>query len=138
MSAQITSAVASLPGALPPTAYPPLPAQINAHYTAQPMTLDPLNFVSPQAAIAAGADPQKTYAAWQRALASFPTQQAAVAAGVPAGVVTSLWAASRSAGAGAPAGSSWLDGSTFGIKNIYLVAGVAGLALLAGGKKGRR
>jgi hypothetical protein len=103
----------------------------------QPMTLDPLNFVSPQAAIAAGADPQKTATRWTQAVASFPTQSAAIAAGIPAGVITQLWAASRSI-VPPPAGGSWFDGSTFGIKNVYLVAGLAGIVLLAGGKRGRR
>lgn len=134
----------NFPGASPsadlmpfaPTNYPPLPAQINANYTVEPMNLDPLNFVSPQAAIAAGADPTKTATAWTKAVASFPTTSAALAAGIPAGVVTQLWAASRSVVV--PPGSSWFDGSTFGIKNSYLVAGLAGIALLAGGKKGRR
>jgi hypothetical protein len=121
-----------------PTNYPPLPAQINSSYTTSPMTLDPLNFVSPQSAIAAGADPTKTAAAWTKAVASFPTAQAAVAAGVPAGVVTSLWSASRAV-VPPPSGPSWFDGSTFGIKNIFLVGGLGFVALLAaGGKKGRR
>lgn len=140
MSAQISAAVANIPESVPapPSGYPPLPAQIRASYTSQPMNLDPLNFVSPQAAIAAGADPQKTAAAWTKAVASFPTQQAALAAGIPAGVVTQLWAASRSAAAGAP-GGSWLDGSTFGIPNKYLAFGVGGIALLAAMRgKGRR
>jgi hypothetical protein len=36
-------------------------------------------------------------------------------------------------------GRSWFEGSTFGIKNIYLVGGLGFVALLAaGGKKGRR
>lgn len=121
-----------------PTSYPPIPAQINSSYTVEPMNLDPLNFVSPQAAIAAGADPQKTAAAWTKAVASFPTQQAALAAGIPAGVITQLWPTSRSAWGSVQSGGSWFDGSTFGIKNAYLVAGLAGIALLAGGKKGRR
>jgi hypothetical protein len=120
-----------------PTSYPPLPAQISSSYSVQAMNLDPLNFVSPQAAIAAGADPQKTAAAWTKAVASFPSQGAAIAAGIPAGVITQLWAASRSM-VPPPAGGSWFSGSTFGIKNAYLVAGLAGIALLAGGKKGRR
>ena len=123
-----------------PTNYPPLPAQINAPYTTntQEMNLDPLNFVSPQAAIAAGVNPQKAASAWTQAVASFPTQNAAVAAGIPAGVVTSLWASSRSLVL-PPASGSWLDGSTFGIKNIYLVGGLGFVMLLAaGGKRGRR
>jgi hypothetical protein len=120
-----------------PTNYPPLPAQINANYTAQPMSLDPLNFVSPQAAIAAGADPQKTAAAWTKAVASFPSANAAVAAGIPAGVVTQLWAASRSVIP--PPSGSWFDGSTFGIPNKFFAFGAGGIMLLAvlGGKRRR-
>ena len=140
MSSQISSAVASIAPTepAPPSGYPPIPAQISANYTSQPMNLDPLNFVSPQAAIAAGADPQKVSAAWIRAVGSFPSQQAALSAGIPAGVVTQLWAASRSVIP--PRGGSWLDQSTFGIKNIFLVAGIGGVALLASlrGGRGRR
>jgi hypothetical protein len=142
MSAQISSAVANIPEGAPPppTGYPPLPAAITPGYTtnAQAMTLDPLNFVSPQAAIAAGADPTKTFAAWNKAVSTFATPQAAVAAGIPAGVVTSLFASSRSLVA-PPAGPSWLDQSTFGIPNKYLLIGAGGIALLAasGGKRRR-
>jgi hypothetical protein len=120
-----------------PTNYPPLPAQISSTYTVQPMSLDPLNFASPQAAIAAGADAQKTAAAWTKAVASFPTTQAALAAGIPAGVVTQLWAASRSAIP--PPSGSWFDGSTFGIPNKFLAFGAGGLVLLGalGGKRRR-
>lgn len=159
MSEQITAAVASIPSSGPaappgtvfqgggspsilnvqPTNYPPIPAQIQSSYTQQPLPSNPLSYASPQAAIAAGQNPQAVYTAWTQMLARYPTQQAAVAAGIPAGVVTQLWAASRSAGAGAPAGASWLDQSTFGIPNKYLVFGVGGIALLAAmGGKGRR
>ncbi len=91
---------------------------------------NPTDYVSPQAAIAAGLDPQKVYAAWSGALAKFPTQQAALAAGVPAGVVTSLWAASRSS-APAVASGSFLDQTTFGVANKWLLVGGAGIVLLA-------
>ena len=54
-----------------------------------------LNYVSPQAAIAAGMDPATVTAQWTKALAVFPTADAAIAAGIPAGVVTQLFVASR-------------------------------------------
>lgn len=55
-----------------------------------------LNYVSPQAAVAAGLNPTDVTNEWTQALAVFPTAQAAVDAGVPAGVVTQLFVASRS------------------------------------------
>ncbi len=52
----------------------------------------PLDYASPQAAVAAGLDPTEVFSAWSAAVAQFPTANAAVDAGVPAGVVTELWA----------------------------------------------
>lgn len=119
------------PGAAPlpsaQSAGPAATAYSNVLTSAQ-NSQNPTDYVSPQAAIAAGLDPQKVYAAWSTSLAKFPTQQAALAAGVPAGVVTSMWAASRSAAA--PASASWLDQTTLGISNKLLVAGGAGIFLL--------
>jgi hypothetical protein len=118
------------PGAPPVPAAPAGPAQAYANLLATAQTSqNPTDYVSPQAAIAAGLDPQKVYVAWSSALAKFPTQQAALAAGVPAGVVTSLWPASRTAAP--PASASWLDQSTLGISNKWLVGGAAGIVLLA-------
>lgn len=54
-----------------------------------------LNYVSPQAAIAAGLDPTDVTTQWTQALSVFPTADAAIAAGIPAGVVTQLFVASR-------------------------------------------
>jgi hypothetical protein len=51
----------------------------------------PLDYISPQAAIAAGLDAQTVYNAWSAALSRFPSPQAAIAAGVPAGIVNQLW-----------------------------------------------
>lgn len=65
--------------------------------TQQQPSQSPLDYVSPQAAIAAGLPQQTVYNAWSQALAKFPTQNAALAAGIPAGVVTQLWAPSRAA-----------------------------------------
>lgn len=94
----------------------------------------PLDYVSPQAAIAAGLPAQTVYNAWSAALAKFPTQQAALAAGIPAGVVTQLWAQSRSATVQA---GSFFDGSTFGVSNKILLLG-GGAVLLLGAMRGRR
>lgn len=96
-------------------------------------SMDPLDYVSPQAAIAAGVPAQTAYNAWSASMARFPTQQAALAAGVPAGVVTQLWAQSRAA---APS-TSFFDGSTFGVSNKVLAMGAGGIALLAllGGRR---
>lgn len=52
---------------------------------------NPLDYTSPQAAIAAGLDPPTVYGKWTAALAKFPSPQAAISAGVPAGVVNQLW-----------------------------------------------
>jgi len=89
---------------------------------------DPLDYVSPQAAIAAGVPAQTAYNAWSGAIARFPTQQAALAAGIPAGVVTQLWAQSRTA---VPASTSFFSGTTLGLPNTLLLFGAGGIALLA-------
>jgi len=96
----------------------------------------PLDYVSPQAAIAAGLNSQVVYAAWAQSLAQFPTTQAALAAGVPSGVINQLWTASRAyVGTAAPAA-----GTLLGIPTTYLMLGGAGIFALAllGGQKGRR
>jgi hypothetical protein len=97
----------------------------------QPST-SPLDYTSPQAAIAAGLDPQTVYNAWSAALARFPSPQAAISAGVPAGVVNQLWQSAHVTAATTPAPS-------IGIGTIALVGGglLFGLALL-GGRKGMR
>lgn len=98
--------------------------------TQQQNSQNPLDYVSPQAAIAAGLPAQAVYNAWSQAMARFPTQQAALNAGIPAGVVTQLWEQSRAA---APAATS----NTFlGVPVTYLFGG--GLAILAiAGLRGR-
>jgi len=68
----------------------------------------PLDYTSPQAAISAGLDPTQVNNTWAQALAKFPTQNAAVTAGVPAGVVTQLWPASRAAVVSPSSGGSSL------------------------------
>ncbi len=111
------------PGAppMPPVQAPgPAPTAYSSVLTSAQNSQNPTDYVSPQAAIAA----------WSGALAKFPSQQAALAAGVPAGVVTQLWAASRSA---APAPSaSFLDQAPLGIANKYIVGGAAAILLLSG------
>jgi len=139
VSAQISSAVANITPTAPQFGQPqgPIAPMIGANYTATPLPSNPLSYATPQSAIAGGANAQATYAAWTKMIATYPTQQAAIAAGIPAGVVTQLWAASRSAVA--PASSaSWINGSTFGIPNMYLALGFGGVALVAVMGGGRR
>jgi len=94
--------------------------------TQQQNSQNPLDYVSPQAAIAAGLPPQTVYNAWSNAMARFPSQQAALNAGIPAGVVTQLWAQSRAA---VPAAST----NTFlGVPVTYLLGGGFALLLLTG------
>ena len=105
--------------------------------TQQQNSKDPLDYTSPQAAIAAGIPAQAAYNAWSTSIAKFPTQQAALQAGLPAGVVTQLWAQSRAATT-PTSGTSFLDQAPLGISNKILLAGGAGLFLLASISKGRR
>lgn len=66
----------------------------------------PLDYTSPQAAIAAGLPPAQVMAAWSAALARYPSPQAAIAAGIPAGVVNQLWQQSNVNAANASAASA--------------------------------
>jgi hypothetical protein len=94
---------------------------------------DPLDYVSPQAAIAAGLPQDAVYAAWTKALARFPSPQAAISAGVPAGVVNQLWQQSNVNAANAAAKSQASSAQLAGI----LPWAAGGLLLLAvmGGRK---
>lgn len=112
----------------------PLPAPLQNILTQMQQSQNPLDYVSPQAAIAAGIDEQTANAAWTRAMAAFPTAQAALNAGVSPTVVTQLWSASRAFVK--PAVTSWFDQSPLGIANKYLLAGAGGLLLLT--SMGRR
>jgi hypothetical protein len=97
--------------------------------TTQQVDQSPLDYVSPQAAIAAGLPASTVNSAWSSQLATYPTQAAALAAGIAPAVVTALWAQSRSA---VPATStSLLSGNTL----LYLGGGILLLAVLGGGKK---
>jgi len=119
------------PGNQPPS--PPATAAsiLTQMKTQAVLDTNPLDYVSPQAAIAAGVDPNSAYAAWAQALSRYPTQQAAMAAGISPGVITQLWAQSRGYAA-APA-------SAISPNAIFWVGGAAiALAVLTSGKKGRR
>ena len=129
---------ANLPPLAPAPQQPGVDPAVQQAYknllTQQQNSQNPLDYVSPQAAIAAGLNPQIVYTAWSQALARFPTQQAALQAGIPAGVVTQLYAASRSA---LPS-TGFLDQAPLCIANKFLLMGGFGIALLAGMRGGRR
>jgi hypothetical protein len=93
----------------------------------------PLDYTSPQAAIAAGLDPTTVYNAWSKALARFPSPQAAISAGIPAGVVNQLWQQSNVAAANAAAKSA----SSIPWGMIGLGAGALVLLSALGGKRRR-
>jgi hypothetical protein len=115
----------------------PVPQSLQNLLTNMSPPTDPLSYISPQAAIAAGMDPTTVYDAWAAGLARFSTQQDALNAGIPAGVVTQLWGQSRSY-VQPPAAPSWFSGTTFGIPNGVLALGGGTALLLAfAGKNGR-
>lgn len=107
--------------------------------TAAVQSADPLDYISPQAAIAAGLDPARVYAAWTSSLQAqvssgkIKSPQDAIAQGWSPGVVTELWPQV----AAQPKPVSWLDQAPLGIANKWLLAGGAGIVLLTG-LKGRR
>jgi hypothetical protein len=120
-----------------PGLQPGAQSAFNALWTNQAPSKSPLDYVSPQAAIAVGLDPQTVYDAWTKALARFPSKSAALASGIPAGVIEQLWQPSRAVGASTPA--SWLSQSLLGIPNTWLVAGGLGIAALVAVRgRGRR
>jgi hypothetical protein len=130
VTGQIPTTMLPAAAALTPPSQPGVNPSIQAAYqnllTTQQLNPDPLSYVSPQAAIAAGLPAQTVYSAWSSSLARFPSQQAALNAGIPAGVVTQLWAQSRAA---APAAAT----NTFlGVPITYLLGGGFALLLLAG------
>ena len=116
----------------------PAPQNIppGAQVTAAP-SQNPLDYVSPQAAVAAGLDPQTSYTAWTTALAQkiasgqIVSQQDAIQQGFPPGLITQMWSAAVAASPAFVKPASWLDQSTFGIKNSVLIAGGIGLGALA-------
>lgn len=96
---------------------------------------NPLDYTSPQAAIAAGLDPATVYSKWTASLAQFSSPQAAIAAGVPAGVVNQLWQQSYQNAANKAATPS---GTIFGLSPTTLLAAGAGLFALTALGGGRR
>ncbi len=108
--------------------------------TAGTPSKSPLDYTSPQAAIAAGLDPATVYSKWTASLAQFSSPQAAISAGVPAGVVNQLWQQSYQNAANKAAAAP-ASGTIFGLSTNTLLAAGAGLvALMAlgGGGGGRR
>lgn len=65
----------------------PAPGPLNSPVPIQ----NPLGYVSPQAAVAAGLNPAYVYRQWKLFVCGYSSPQAAVAAGIPPGVVTQLW-----------------------------------------------
>lgn len=111
----------------------------NGRITTVPATTpstNPLDYTSPQAAVAAGLDAVAVMAAWTKALARFPSPQAAISAGVPAGVVNQLWQQSQVNAANNAAASA---ASSASVGTLALYGGGALLLLMAlGGHGGRR
>lgn len=70
---------------------PSLVAAPSAQLVQPPWSTNPLQFVSPQQAIASGLDPTAVYAAWSNRVNSYPSSQAAVNAGIAPATVTELW-----------------------------------------------
>lgn len=99
-------------------------AGITVANDAQP-SQDPLSYVSPQAAVAAGLDSRTVALAWQQALWTYPSPQAAIAAGFPAGVVNQYWTA-----APPPAPKKSLLGTL-----LFAGAALVATAALVGGMK---
>jgi hypothetical protein len=93
-----------------------------------PVPGDPLNFVSPQSAIAAGLDPTAVNAAWTAQVNSFPSVTSAIQAGIAPGVVTELWQ-----GGSPPVTQTWWQ--RYG---VLLAAGGVALGLMFAGNKGDR
>jgi hypothetical protein len=113
----------------------------NGRITTVPATTpsnNPLDYTSPQAAIAAGLPAAQVMAQWSAALARFPSPQAAISAGIPAGVVNQLWQQSQVNAVNASAASA---ASSAQLSSILPWA-AGGLLLLvaldSGGGKKRR
>lgn len=96
---------------------------------------NPLDYTSPQAAIAAGLPAASVMATWSQALSRFPSPQAAISAGIPAGVVNQLWQQSNVNAANASAAAT---ASTPSIGTIALYGGGALLLAMALGGGRRR
>lgn len=122
------AATAISPGSYPNGPYPVAQSQANLMNVQATLSQNPLDYSSPQYAIAAGLDPATVNAAWAKSLAQYPTQDAAINAGIMAGVVTQLWAQSRTY-VGGPTTPNWTP-------LVFIGIGVAILAALHVGDKG--
>ena len=105
-------------------------AGITTVVASQPST-SPLDYVSPQAAIAAGLPQDMVYNVWTIALARYPSPQAAISAGVPAGVVNQLWQQAHTLSTQQPSGT--LSSGTL----LAIGGGILALLALASAGKGR-
>jgi hypothetical protein len=115
-------------GSQPPSPAAQTPTVQTQLQTGSVPSQNPLEYVSPQAAIAAGLPSGPVMQAWTQALAAFATPTAAVNAGIPAAVVTQLFEPSRAYVANNP---SWFDQTTLGISNgLWLAGALAGAAAL--------
>lgn len=131
---QANAAITPTPPATQPVLPNIIPNPLTNLQTGMTISQNPLDYVSPQAAIAAGLNSQVVYDAWAKGLSRFPTQQAAIAAGIPAGVITQLWQQSRST----PAPTSFLDKTFLGVPVKYLLGAGGGLFLLTALSHGGR
>lgn len=80
----------SIPSSATPNP-PGLTAGPNPLLVQSPISSNPLNFASPQSAIAAGLNPAQVTAAWTALVNSYPSVQTAINAGIAPGVATELW-----------------------------------------------
>lgn len=103
---------------------PNLTSGPNPQLVQPPTSGNPLDYASPQSAIAAGLDQTKVNTAWTAYVNSFPGVQAAINAGLAPGVVTEYW----NGGPGPAAPPPWWK------RNALLIwAGVtAGVLMWAG------
>lgn len=101
----------------------PVAVAYNNLVTQAQSSTNPLDYVSPQAAIAAGLNQQTVYNAWSGQMSKYPTMTAAIAAGIPAAIVTQLWTQSRQAVAQPTAAPATI----FGMSSSTLLLAGAGL-----------
>lgn len=94
-----------------------------------PTSSYPLDYASPQSAIAAGLDQTKVNTAWTAYVNSFPGVQAAINAGLAPGVVTEYW----NGGPGPAAPPPWYKKYA-----VLLIAGGGAVLLALAGKEEAR
>jgi len=99
---------------------------------------NPLDYTSPQAAIAAGLPSATVMATWSASLARFPSPQAAISAGIPAGVVNQLWEQSKVNAANASSASAASSAQMASILPWAAGGLLLFAALSGGGGSGRR